>query len=214
MFSVSNCGFTKEELEKLYIQEHRTLKEMCEIVGCKSTITMSKIMIKNGISTNNNQRLANASKHGMSDDEFKSFLIRLYNSGKSMNDIGKEIGITPSGIRKYFVKYGITRRGKSGYASIDPSYSVNWKGGRNVRKSGYVEIRIPGHPNTNKRGYIYEHQYVMEQHIGRYLLPGEVIHHIDGNKSNNDISNLMLLTNSEHIKLHAILRSSAKRMKK
>jgi hypothetical protein len=50
----------------------------------------------------------------------------------------------------------------------------------------------------------------MEEHIGRYLKPGEVVHHIDGDKTNNDISNLMLLTNSDHMKLHAILRRAKK----
>lgn len=42
----------------------------------------------------------------------------------------------------------------------------------------------------------------MEQYIGRKLLPNEVVHHIDKDKTNNDISNLLLLTQSEHSKLH------------
>lgn len=46
------------------------------------------------------------------------------------------------------------------------------------------------------------HRFVMEQYLGRKLERNEVVHHIDGNKFNNDISNLRLLTNSEHAKLH------------
>ena len=49
---------------------------------------------------------------------------------------------------------------------------------------------------------IYEHRYVMEQHIGRKLKKGEEVHHIDGNKMNNSIENLMLLTIDEHKKFH------------
>ncbi len=57
----------------------------------------------------------------------------------------------------------------------------------------------------NRTGYIkikgrYAHRIAMELAIGRELLPSEVVHHIDGNKRNNDISNLILFkTNSEHL---------------
>ena len=214
MFTCFECTFTKEELEKLYIEDKKNLLEMCEIVGCKSPITMSKILKKNGINTNRNQRTAEKTRNGMSEEEFKLFLEKSYTEGMSMRDISEKIGITPSGVRKYFVKYGIQRRNNAGYASVDPSFSPNWKGGRNLKKDGYVEIKVPNHPNANKRGYIYEHQYVVEKYIGRYLLKGEVVHHIDKNKSNNDISNLLLLTNSEHIKLHSILKKAEKRMQK
>ena len=42
----------------------------------------------------------------------------------------------------------------------------------------------------------------MENHLGRLLRSNEVVHHIDGNKKNNDINNLQLLTNKEHATLH------------
>jgi hypothetical protein len=40
----------------------------------------------------------------------------------------------------------------------------------------------------------------MEKMIGRYLRPDEVVHHMDGDKTNDIPSNLLLTTNSEHIK--------------
>jgi len=42
----------------------------------------------------------------------------------------------------------------------------------------------------------------MERHLGRRLNRDEAVHHIDGNRDNNDIDNLRLMTNSEHAKLH------------
>ena len=77
----------------------------------------------------------------------------------------------------------------------------NFKGRRD-RADGYQRIIVPSsYPNpceltASGRRYALEHRVVMEQHIGRYLLPTEVVHHIDGNPRNNTISNLELFANN------------------
>jgi hypothetical protein len=43
---------------------------------------------------------------------------------------------------------------------------------------------------------------LMEQHLNRKLKPNEDVHHIDGDVTNNDISNLQVLDHVEHEKLH------------
>lgn len=43
---------------------------------------------------------------------------------------------------------------------------------------------------------------IMEEHLGRKLKKKEAVHHVDGNPKNNNISNLMVLTSSQHSKLH------------
>jgi len=45
---------------------------------------------------------------------------------------------------------------------------------------------------------MFEHRLVMEQHLGRYLLPTEIVHHRDSNRQNNDISNLEMRTRRTH----------------
>lgn len=78
-----------------------------------------------------------------------------------------------------------------------------WKGEKKVRKDGYIFIYKPSHPRANQHGYVFEHHLKMEEFLGRYLGIQEVIHHIDGNPSNNFIGNLMLLKNqAEHASIH------------
>lgn len=49
----------------------------------------------------------------------------------------------------------------------------------------------------------HEHRIVAEQMLGRPLLPGEVVHHIDRDKRNNDPSNLMVFpSQAAHAKWH------------
>lgn len=72
------------------------------------------------------------------------------------------------------------------------------------KTSGYVYTLDGNSPYSNSQGKVYQHHYVMCQKIGRVLLPDECVHHIDRNRSNNKLENLLLLTNSEHGKLHAL----------
>lgn len=77
-----------------------------------------------------------------------------------------------------------------------------WKGGR-TRDKGYVLLRAEGHPRARKNGqYVFEHTLVMENHLGRYLEPNEVVHHRNEIKDDNRIENLELMTRSSHMMHH------------
>jgi len=73
--------------------------------------------------------------------------------------------------------------------------------GISVKPNGYKEITRG--PNKGRC----EHVVVMEEKIGRSLFPNEVVHHIDGVRSNNTLDNLELMTRSEHTRFHALERS-------
>lgn len=66
------------------------------------------------------------------------------------------------------------------------------KGYRYVNR-GYIKVKIhEDRPGKDSSGYVLEHRLVMEQHLGRYLTPDEVVHHLNGVKDDNRIENLQL----------------------
>lgn len=67
-----------------------------------------------------------------------------------------------------------------------------------ITTNGYVLAYMPNHPFSSLSGHIMQHRLEMEKHIGRYLISGEIVHHINGKKSDNRIENLELMTISEH----------------
>jgi len=78
----------------------------------------------------------------------------------------------------------------------------NWKGGK-IKCRNRISILNPTHPFANSMGYILEHRLVAERYIGRYLLPTEIVHHIDFNSLNNNPNNLYIFkSNSKHRIFH------------
>jgi len=77
----------------------------------------------------------------------------------------------------------------------------NWKGGKAIA-GGYVLLKRPDHPFANGGGYVRRGRLVMEGHLGRFLLPEEVVHH-KGKKDDDRIKKLRLFpNNSEHTDYH------------
>lgn len=88
-------------------------------------------------------------------------------------------------------------------------FASRWIGGKRINHNGYVMIRMPNHPNQ-VNGYVFEHRLIMESYIGRYLSKMEVVHHVDHNRQNNKIENLILFANNgEHNLQH---RKEGRRM--
>lgn len=70
------------------------------------------------------------------------------------------------------------------------------------RRPGYVWIYAPGHPGANPAGYVHEHRVKAQHALGRPIKAGEIVHHVDGNPSNNANSNLLLCDRVYHRWLH------------
>jgi len=89
------------------------------------------------------------------------------------------------------------------------SRNARWNTKKLITSHGYILVRVdPSHPRAfgpprlKSFKYAYEHDIIMERHIGRNLVKGEVVHHKNGKCDDNRIENLLLETFSDHAKKH------------
>lgn len=140
-------------------------------------------------------------------------------SVKTMRQIAADVGSSYSAVQYMTVKHGLRVPKRRTYnVTVDKSAiskraylkkypdgrlgekAANWRGGKRDFK-GYITIYSPDHPNNNQ-GYVFEHRLVAEQKLGRLLTKDEVVHHINGDKSDNRPENLEVCLRSEHVHHH------------
>ncbi len=189
---------TKEYLEELYLR-FGMWKLVAEHLGMEKTVLIGVRrrlgMDVTGIhppKEKNNYRKSRL-------EPMKKYIVDMSLSGKNCAEIARSIGENdPEIVRDFLSKLNIPRQRAGARSGAKNS---NWHGGRIVDKYGYILVKAPkNHPNRNSNGYIRLHRLVMEDKLGRFLDPLEVVHHIDGDKQNNDPDNLELFScNGQHI---------------
>lgn len=147
----------------------------------------------------------------------KEWLIyNYYEKQYSSIDLAEMTGVEETAILRWMDLYGLerrtiseiterTREKISKIASEKREEKVSrWNGGKTTDANGYKLVLVRDHPHSNRYGYVREHRLVMEFMLARLLTSEEVVHHRDGNRSNNVTGNLFLFPNdSVHAKFHA-----------
>ena len=89
-----------------------------------------------------------------------------------------------------------------------PDKHSHWKGGVAAGVGGRRRIYVGrDHPMAQSKGYVLEHRLVMAGVLGRFLLPEENVHHINGDHGDNRSENLLVVTRSEHMQIHNLVRN-------
>jgi hypothetical protein len=93
-------------------------------------------------------------------------------------------------------------RGKQTNPPPNREKSHSWKGGRRVDQYGYIKIHAPGHPFADSTNYVREHLYVVTEAYGEDFVRsnGGIVHHINGNKRDNRLENLVVCTVEQNAK--------------
>lgn len=127
-------------------------------------------------------------------------ILSLSRDGWFSKDIAIEIGKTAKAVQKFWRRYDFPVL--HNFSPPRREERPGWGGGV-ANKKGYLYSRTPGHPNASKHGeYVAVHRLVMEESLGRMLLPSEVVDHIDGDTLNNSPDNLRVFeSNAEHLRV-------------
>lgn len=114
------------------------------------------------------------------------------------------------------VRVAEVKRGRGRFCSLSCSSKVksqkivrgrgpenpNWRGGQTKGTRGYWYVWKPEHPMASKLGYVKRANLVMEEKIGRFMVPGEVAHHENEQKDDDSPDNLRLMLTGDHLRLH------------
>lgn len=156
--------------------------------------------------------------------------IDMYAEMKSLGDISVALGLPKSRVRKIILSSGLMRDRKEALRIVlDEGRIANKLRGRKRPYSDEVKMRVlraawegrrkkAKGTRINSQGYVEftmgenygrrEHTVLVEENIGRRLNKDECVHHIDGDKTNNALSNLQLMSFADHARLHRELEKS------
>jgi hypothetical protein len=133
--------------------------------------------------------MANEGRRGRS-DRFE--IQQLYYKGYSCSQLAKMYGISRQSIHELLTRIDTQFR-KTKRLPFIMYDGLKWT----ISKStGYYRS------TTHRKNHLSLHRYVWEKHNGK-IPKGYDIHHLDGDKTNNDISNLECLPKPEHTRKYS-----------
>lgn len=220
--------FDKDGIEEIrkYLESGHTKRETCNRFTIKLD-TLNKVIRENNIK----QCLPDKLPIEKVSEEQKQLICTLFKTtSTSLRDIREEVGIRYdtmlSIIKENFSQYEIDQRKHLLYQNSklgdkNPMFGKcgekhhNYIGAISDGKGYLIVLKPVWYTGRKGSKHVFLHSVIMCEHLGITEIPkGFCVHHIDGNKTNNDISNLCLLTVEAHSKLHQIQRKicNAKRL--
>ena len=179
---------SKDELHLLYVVQKKTMHKISKELGV-SIGAVHKYLHKYGLPVRDWKSTFSMSGTKLSEEHCKR--ISEVHTGKKLSDVTKiKISQKHTGMYKVVTEFG---------------------GHKKTRSDGYIAVYIPTHPHASRCGYVMEHILVMERDLGRLLDIGEVVHHKNGQRADNEIDNLQLMTASKHMSMHSKERWDLKR---
>ena len=129
---------------------------------------------------------------------------KAYLNGVGSKPLGQKYGVNDATITRSLRRMGVKIR-PVGFQRGEKH--PGWVGGRHTSEDGYIRVWLSAddpfvsmankHSGANGAGYCLEHRVVLARKLGRPLEEHETVHHIDGDRTNNKLSNLQL-RNARH----------------
>lgn len=208
-----------KKIAELYQSKMRIMKIVKEL-GCDRTTLYSKL-----------KKLKIPLRQSNSPVKWER-VKSLYESGLSLSQIKKIMGYSSQNVDAILRKLNVKRKGVEPQKNklcpvcnelkFNREFSEGSKRCRICAKNyvkpkkekisdqDYFLILKPEHPRSNKNGYVKEHILVWENFYNKTLPNNYVIHHINGDKKDNRVNNLLALTLSKH---HSLISPYKKRIK-
>jgi hypothetical protein len=134
-------------------------------------------------------------------DDFKKMVTSDYANGLAASECVEKYQISRNALWKWIKEYGIQPRGWDEASTVRFKSKVsgenhwNYKGGW-LDRNGYFLVCIDGKERAL-------HDLIAEKVLGRPLRPGELVHHINGDKTDNRNQNFIVCLKNYHKYLHS-----------
>lgn len=177
----------KDELVDRYENEKLSLNQIGKIYGC-CLQTVRNALLRRGV------------KMAPKGNRYREFspseiaeMKRLYESGMAQSAIGEAFHADQTIVSKVLRENGIKPRGRP---ATGERHGM-WKGG-SITVGGYRYVHIPAshrfYSMAQRGGAVAEHRLRLAEKVGRPLESHETVHHINGDRLDNRLDNLQLIS--------------------
>lgn len=201
---------TEAWLRKRYVKDVASVEQIAEEAGCsvpnirrylkKWAIRRGKAFIvgkpawNSGLTKDDDERLAKLAEQ-RSGEGNPMFGVSAWNAGLSKESDQRLANVAAKLRGRKHDEETLKKMSEAKKGKFGPKSNA-WKGGLQY-SNGYGVYRV-----TISGRRIYMHRAVAEEALGRQLTEDEHVHHIDRNKANNARSNLIVLSEQDHTRLH------------